>query len=110
MADRSTDRAPSVSSSGTEAEPYNYDEKEAAVASTDVTYTRLKTSEDLEVGDDVDGALLPEEPPAQEQPQPAAASSMRSAVIWMVINTAATIGIVSPCDSCKLHRYLVLAS
>jgi solute carrier family 35 protein E3 len=98
MADRSTDRAPSVSSSGTEAEAYHYDEKEAAVASTDVTYTRLKTPEELEIGDDVEGAgLLPEEPRAQEQSQPAAASSLRSAFIWMVVNTAATIGIVSPC-------------
>ncbi|KAK3940509.1 triose-phosphate transporter [Diplogelasinospora grovesii] len=54
-----------------------------------------KTPEDLEIGDERedDGLLRPKsgpEIPAEEPPK----SSFRAALIWMVINTLATIGIV----------------
>lgn len=59
---------------------------------------KLRTPEELEIGDeaDEDESLLRREAEAQQQEQPAAPppSSFRSALIWMVINTLATIGIV----------------
>lgn len=88
MTERSAERAPSVSSSVTEAEVF--DEKHGSATSTE----GRKTPDEMEMGDDVERAeLLPEEheKPAQTSTPD---NSMRSAVIWMVVNTLATIGIV----------------
>lgn len=94
MAERSTDRAPSVSSSVTEAEAFDDNEKGTTPSSSNGSYVILKTPDELEIGDDVERAgLLPGD---QEKPaQPQLDNSAQSAVIWMVVNTLATIGIVS---------------
>jgi solute carrier family 35, member E3 len=96
MAERSMDRAPSISSSITEAEAFDENEKASSLSSTDGSFTKLKSPEDMEVGDDIERTgLLPAEE-QQEKPQPVAKdNSMRTAGIWMVVNTLATIGIVS---------------
>jgi solute carrier family 35 protein E3 len=83
------DRAPSVSSSSSEA----YDEKKH---SSDGSIVNIKAGEGSEAGDDVERAeLLPED---HEEEKPAAPTtennSTRTAVMWMVVNTLATIGIV----------------
>jgi solute carrier family 35 protein E3 len=93
MTERAIDREPSISSSVTEAETFDDNEKNRS--STDGGFVNLKSPEEMEIGDDVERAeLLPEEhekPPPAKQPE----TSMRSSVIWMVVNTLATIGIVS---------------
>jgi len=94
MAERSADRAPSVSSSVTEAEAYDENEKNGTRNSTEVSFIKLKSPEDLEIGDEVERAeLLPAD--HEKPPQPTHDSSVRSAFVWMVVNTLATIGIVS---------------
>jgi solute carrier family 35, member E3 len=94
MAERSTDRAPSTSSSVTEAEAYDENEKHGPMSGTEGSFVKLKSPEDLELGDDDERAeMLPAE---HEKPaQPAPEASVRSSFIWMVVNTLATIGIVS---------------
>ncbi len=96
MAERSEDRALSISSSITEADPYdeNDNEKNRTMNSIEGSFVKLKSPEDLEVGDDIETAeLLPaeDEKPPQPKPEPSA----RSALVWMLVNTLATIGIVS---------------
>ena len=98
MAERSTDRAPSTSSSVTEAEAYdeNENEKHGTMSETDGSFVKLKSPEDLELGDGDDderAEMLPaeHEKPAQATPE----ASVRSSFVWMVVNTLATIGIVS---------------
>jgi solute carrier family 35, member E3 len=90
MAERAADLAPSASSSVTEAEVYDYNEKDGV----DSSFVKVNTPGDVEQGDDVERAeLLPAE---HEKPAPAKPdNSTRTAVIWMVVNTLATIGIVS---------------
>ncbi|PMD43406.1 hypothetical protein L207DRAFT_542675 [Hyaloscypha variabilis F] len=97
MAERSTDRAPSTSSSVTETEAYdvNEDEKHGTMSDTEGSFVKLKSPEDLELGDGDDderAEMLPaeHEKPAQTAPQ----ASARSSFAWMVVNTLATIGIV----------------
>ena len=95
MAERSTNRAPSVSSS--EAETSDENEKSSTLgSSTDEPFTKPTFPEDLETGDDVERAgLLSAEQEDQEKAQPPAQeASTRTAFIWMVVNTLATIGIV----------------
>jgi solute carrier family 35 protein E3 len=90
MAERLVERAPSISSSVTEAEAYDDHEKGSPLLSA------LKTPDELEIGDDVERAeLLPQENEKAQPPKPD--PSMKSAGIWMVVNTLATIGIVSSC-------------
>jgi solute carrier family 35 protein E3 len=87
-------RAPSVSSSSTEA----YDEKKHS-SDAGISIVKIKDEEEGgEAGDDVERAvLLPED---HEEEKPAAPTtednSTRTAAIWMVVNTLATVGIVSP--------------
>ena len=96
MAERSTDRTPSTSSSVTEAEPYDENEKHGTSSETDESFTKLKSPEDLELGDEDDIEREGLLPAAQEKPtQPTPEGSVRSAFVWMVVNTLATIGIVS---------------
>lgn len=99
MAERSTDRVPSISSSITEADAFDENEKAGSLSSTDGSFTKLKSPEDMEIGDDVERVgLLPAEQ-LEEKTQPVVKdNSMRTAGIWMVVNTLATIGIVSLCD------------
>ena len=93
MPERSS--SPSISSSITENEPYG-DEKNGTKTSSDGSYVNLKAPEEMDIGDIGDDVermeLLP--PTEQEKTQPAPDNSMKSAVIWMVVNTLATIGIV----------------
>ncbi|KAH6684338.1 triose-phosphate transporter family-domain-containing protein [Halenospora varia] len=90
MTERSIDREPSISSSTTEAEAYDENEK---ITNSEGSYA-MKNMDEQEVGDDVERAgLLP--PADHEKPPPKEPdNSMRSAIIWMVVNTLATIGIV----------------
>jgi solute carrier family 35 protein E3 len=89
-AERSTDRAPSLSSSITEAFD---DEKNGANGSSD-GFVDLKSPDEMEVGDDVERAeLLPAE--HEKAPEPKPDNSTKVAAAWMIVNTLATIGIVS---------------
>jgi solute carrier family 35 protein E3 len=98
MTERSTDHAPSTSSSVTEAEAYDENEKHGMLSETEGGFVKLKSPDDLELGDGDDddderAEMLPaeHEKPAQSAPE----ASVRSSFIWMVVNTLATIGIVS---------------
>jgi solute carrier family 35, member E3 len=97
MAERSTNHAPSTSSSVTEAEAYDENEKHGMLSETEGGFVKLKSPEDLELGDGDDdderAEMLPAEHEKPAQPTPEA--SVRSSFIWMVVNTLATIGIVS---------------
>jgi hypothetical protein len=93
------DRAPSVSSSSTEA----YDEKEN---SSDGSIVKIKAGEGSEAGDDVERAvLLPEDHEEEKLAAPTLEdNSTRTAAIWMVVNTLATIGIVRFSNTCVLSQ------
>lgn len=99
MAERSADGAPSISSSLTEAEAFDDNEKASTMSSTDGGFTNVKAPDEMETGDDVERAgLLPaeEQEHEQEKPQPVTLDNgTKVAFIWMVVNTLATIGIVS---------------
>lgn len=97
MADRPGDRSASVSSSITEAEPYDENEKNHS-STTDSSYVHMKTPEEMEI-DEERAELIPAAVHVvQEKATEPEKATVRSAVIWMVINTLATIGIVC------LHR------
>ena len=96
-----TDRAGSFASSSTETGTLEEREKMArldhlsAAGNDDDDISRLKSPDDLELGREAeaeaeDDSLLPKINEKEEPPK----SSFRSAVIWMVVNTLATIGIV----------------
>lgn len=104
MAERSTDRSPSISSASTEAERFDdKTEKRALMSSQDEDY-KLKTPEELEdMEEDIERAELLAPPP--EEKAKAAESSIRSSVIWMVVNTLATIGIVSFSQTNKSQNF-----
>ncbi len=94
MADRPADRSASVSSSITEAEAY--DENEKSHSPTDSSYVHMKTPEEMEIGDEERAELIPAAMHVvQEKATEPERATVRSAVIWMVVNTLATIGIVS---------------
>lgn len=90
MADRVLDRAPSVSSSTTDAESFDGQEK-----NFDGSFASLKTPEEIDGGDAIERAerLAGNDDEPAAQPKKASA---RQAGIWMVVNTLATIGIVRP--------------
>lgn len=99
MAPERSDRAPSISSSVTEAEAFD-DEKHGAGGSSD-GFVNLKTPDEIEAGDDVERAELL--PGGQEKaPEPKADNSTKVAAAWMIVNTLATIGIVSSGKLCEL--------
>ena len=85
-----TERRGSEASSHTEnGGTYEEHEKLASIEKDEESGPR----EEMEIGEErEDAAMLPQETEKPEPPK----SSMRSALIWMVINTLATIGIVSP--------------
>lgn len=98
-----TDRIGSPSSSLTAAEPYDDNEK--------MSEGRLKTPDEMDLGgDDIERAeLLSEHDDGDEKPAPAPKpdTSTRTAVIWMVVNTLATIGIVCSAES-HLRSHIVM--
>ncbi|APA07765.1 hypothetical protein sscle_03g025350 [Sclerotinia sclerotiorum 1980 UF-70] len=93
MAERSTDRSASISSASSEAERFDdKNEKHTLMGSQDGDY-KLRTPEELEdMEEDIERAELLAPPPEQKPKAPE--SSVRSSIIWMVVNTLATIGIV----------------
>jgi solute carrier family 35, member E3 len=93
MAERPGDHSVSVSPSITEAEAY--DENEKSHSPTDSSYVHMKTPEEMEIGDEERAELIPSVVHvAQEKATEPEKATVRSAVIWMVVNTLATIGIV----------------
>jgi solute carrier family 35 protein E3 len=76
--------------SSSEAERFD-DEKNGGRSPTG-SFVKVKPMEDLEGGSDIERAELL--PTASQQQQAPEKSSARAAVIWMVVNTLATIGIV----------------
>jgi solute carrier family 35 protein E3 len=102
MADRPGDRSVSVSSSITDAETYDENEKNHS-PTTDSSYVHMKTPEEMEIGDEERAELIPAAlHVAQEKAMEPEKATVRSAVIWMVVNTLATIGIV--CAHLKTTR------
>jgi solute carrier family 35, member E3 len=103
MADRAGDRSASISSSITEAEAY--DEKEKSHSpTTESSYVHMKTPEEMDIGDEERAVLIPAAVHVlQEKATEPEKTTVRSAVIWMVINTLATIGIV-----CLLYKSIDL--
>lgn len=96
MAERSEERT-SISSSLTEADTLD-NEKNGSTTSPAESFIKLKAPEELEIADDVERAeLLPHHEELEieeEKAQPTPETSTRTAVLWMVVNTLATIGIV----------------
>jgi len=92
------ERQPSISSSVTEADGL-FDEEKNHKSSSEGSFVNMKTPEEMEIVDDEErGELLPQ--PEQEKSEPAPESSMRTAAIWMIVNTLATIGIVCSLSMC----------
>jgi hypothetical protein len=84
--------------SSVSSEAETYDEKHTPNrSSAESSFIKPRDEEDLEMGKDVEmQELLPAEEKAPEAAAPPApGSSARSAIIWMGVNTLATIGIVS---------------
>lgn len=89
------ERAGSFSSSSADTATHEENEKLARLDQSEDGMEKLRSPDDLEIGDErEDDDLLPREPEKQEPPK----STFRSSLIWMIVNTLATIGIV--CDSC----------
>ena len=97
-----TERRGSEASSHTEAGgTYEENEKLVSIHKDEESHPR----EEMEIAEErEDAAMLPQE---TEKPEPAK-SSTRSAIIWMVINTLATIGIVIPALSRYFFKVQVL--
>lgn len=94
MADLPGDRSASVSSSITEAEAYDENEKSHS-PTADSSYVHMKTPEEMKIGDEERAGLIPAAVHvAQEKATEPEKATVRSALIWMAINTLATIGIV----------------
>jgi hypothetical protein len=94
MTERLGDRMASVASSMTEADVHEENEKASPTSSShDSSYAKLKAPEEMEISSDIERQeLLPPAVPPKDQPGDK--TSVRAAIIWMVVNTLATIGIV----------------
>jgi solute carrier family 35 protein E3 len=92
MTEKVTDRPSSISSSVTEAENFDDNEKNGMISSSEGSYVKLKSPEEMDIGDVESAELLPQED--KSKPPSTPDNSTRTAVIWMVVNTLATIGIV----------------
>jgi solute carrier family 35 protein E3 len=102
MAEPSTDRPPSVSSSVTEAGTFDDSEKASSLSTAEGRFTKLHAPEDVGLAEAIERAgLLSEElQEVREKPQSAGqGNSTTTAIMWMVVNTLATIGIVSSSTS-----------
>jgi hypothetical protein len=85
------DRSASIGSAVTEAESYDDNEKHT-MTSNDGSFVKLKSPGDMEMGSESERAdLLSGAPPKAPEPE---SSGARAAIIWMVVNTLSTIGIV----------------
>lgn len=94
MADRSGDSSVSANLSTAEIETYDENEKSHS-PTTDGSYIHMKTPEEMEIGDEERAELIPAVVhTAQEKTAEPGKTSVTSAIIWMVVNTFATIGIV----------------
>jgi len=101
MADRMADKPSSSSSSVTEHDSFHDPEKSGSRDSDDGRFA-LKTPDELEKDNDFEReGLLPEEEKAPAPPT----STARSSLIWMVVNTLATIGIVCYSSSISDFSY-----
>lgn len=89
-----SERAGSVASSHTETGGYDENNEKMAGLRDDESLTALKSP--TSVYHDSDNEREDEEllPQPQEKPEPPK-GSMASSIVWMVVNTFATIGIVS---------------
>lgn len=92
-----SERAGSVASSHTETGGYDEHNEKMAPLRDDESLTNLKSptsvyhDSDEQEREGEDEELLPQQ---QEKPEPPK-GSMASSIVWMVVNTLATIGIVS---------------
>lgn len=94
MAERSTDRSVSGSSASTDPERFDDKTENPSFMGSHGQDYKLKTPEELEdMEEDIERADLLAPPPEEKTKAPE--SSVKSAIIWMVVNTLATIGIVS---------------
>lgn len=96
-AESSEERPPSIisSSSPTEADTLDDNEKHGTPSSSEADFVKLRSPDELDIGDDVERAeLLPQQDEEKSPSSPD--NSTRTAIIWMVVNTLATIGIVGP--------------
>jgi solute carrier family 35 protein E3 len=85
-------RTPSVSSSSAETATHEENGKLARSDQHEDGFEKLVRPEDMEMGDErEDDDLLPQVSEKTEPPK----STFTSSAIWMVVNTLATIGIVS---------------
>lgn len=98
---------PDTNTSPSEHESFDESEKRS---SHDGSFVKLKSGDDIEMGSTSEreelmgnGASTAAAIPAAEKPADAPGSSARAAVVWMVINTLSTIGIV--CDHAQRLRY-----
>jgi solute carrier family 35 protein E3 len=91
MAERSSERDPSIGRGENE----TFNEKRSSRDSSEGSYA-VKTPEEMEMGDEVERDRLLQEEDSQKtvSTPPPSEGTTRSAVIWMVVNTLATIGIV----------------
>ncbi len=97
MASHTEERAGSFSSSSAETATHEDNEKLARLDHTGDGLETLTKPEELEIGEEgEDDGLLPKEPVQEEPPK----SGFTSALMWMVVNTLATIGIV--CAPCRV--------
>lgn len=89
-----SERAGSIASSHTETGGYDEHNEKMAPLRDDESLTNLKSPTSVYHDDDherEDEELLPQTEEKAEQPK----GSMASSIVWMVVNTLATIGIVS---------------
>jgi hypothetical protein len=101
MVETSDEHADSISSSVTEAETFGGTVLASSLSAADRGVLKLNAYEEIEIDNDLEervGLLLAEQ--QDEKPRLLApGNNTRTPVIWMGVNTLATIGIVSICDT-----------
>lgn len=100
-----SERAGSIASSHTETGGYDEHNEKMAPLRDDESLTALKSPTSVYHDQDEDQVREDEEllPQTQEKPEPPK-GSMASSIVWMVVNTLATIGIVSTPPSTSARR------
>jgi solute carrier family 35 protein E3 len=84
------ERSASISSSSAETATNEENEKLARLDQSEEGLEKMRMEEDAEAGDREDDGLLPR----IEEKTPPPKSTFTSSLIWMIVNTLATIGIV----------------
>lgn len=106
-----SDTAGSIASSHTEAGGHEDQNEKHTFARDDESLSALKSPtvyDDNQQDDDrEDDGLLPQE--TEKKPEPPKASAT-SGIVWIVVNTLATVGIVSPYMSLQLHSLQMYSS